>query len=213
MRPRIVLAAFVFSFLTAGFAPVTAAASGPLHTFYGEVKAVDLAAKTFTLKASGKKLVFHFTNKTQITSFHGYVTWEKIKPGQGALVVMRLGEGNKGIAVQVRFDPDATAAKHLALFSARTVRGEMIWGLAVNNFVAYQPPGFWYNRGLHLGPSKLRMFRLSVQPDGTVADATPYVSFGSEEIDALFVKWLKKWRFHPNSVTEARIPVTWSWRG
>lgn len=213
MHLRIIPVAVVLGYLTLGGGLAKAASSGPLHSFYGEVKAVDLAAKTLTLKASGKKLVFQFTNETRINSFHGYVSWDKVRPGQGALVVMRLGEGNKGIAVQVRFDPDAGAAKYLALYSARTVRGEMIWGLAVNNFVAYQPSGFWYNRGLNLGPSKLRMFRLSVQPDGKVLDATPYVSFGNPEIDALSVKWLKGWRFHPNSVTEARIPVTWYWRG
>jgi hypothetical protein len=213
MHLRIIPVAVALSYFTLGWGLAKAASSGPFHSFYGEVKAVDLAAKTLTLKASGKKLVFQFTNETKINSFHGYVSWERVRPGQGALVVMRLGEGNRGIAVQVRFDRDASAAKYLALYSARTVRGEMIWGLAVNNFVAYQPPGFWYNRGLNLGPSKLRMFRLSVQPDGKVLDATPYVSFGNPEIDALSVKWLKGWRFHPNSVTEARIPVTWYWRG
>jgi TonB family protein len=54
------------------------------------------------------------------------------------------------------------------------------------------------------------MFRLSVQPDGTVASAAAYVSFGYEELDARTVKWLKKWRFRPNSVTEVRIPVAWA---
>lgn len=213
MRSRIILAAFVLSFLIPGFTPGAAAAAGPLHTFYGEVKAVDLAAKTLTIKAGGKKLVFQITNETEISSFHGHVRWDKIRPGQGALVVMRLGEGNKGIAVQVRFDADASLAKSLSLYSARTTRGEMVVGIAVSNFVAYQPPGELYNRGLDLGPSKARMFRLSVLPDGTVGNATPYVSFGNEEIDAQAIKWLKKWRFHPNSVTEVRIPVMWSWPG
>ena len=54
------------------------------------------------------------------------------------------------------------------------------------------------------------MFRLSVQPDGTVLSATPFKSFGNEDMDTRAAQWLKKWRFHPNSVTEARIPMTWS---
>jgi TonB family protein len=202
-----------FGLLTLCSGSAQAASSGPLHTFYGEVKAVDLAGKTLTIKAGGKKLVFQITSETKINSFHGYVRLDRIRPGQGALVVMRLGEGNKGIAVQVRIDPDASLAKSLSLYSARTIRGEMVVGIAVSNFVAYQPPGEWYNRGLHLGPSKGRMFRLSVLPDGTVGNATPYVSFGNKELDAQAVNWLKKWRFHPNSVTEVRIPVMWSWPG
>lgn len=123
--------------------------------------------------------------------------------------MMRLGEGNVGIAVAIRFDADASLAKSLALYSARTTRGEMISGIAVNNFVAYEPPALPINRGLDLGPNKLRMFRLSVRPDGTVASATPFVSFGNEELDARAAKWLMKWRFHPNSVTEVRMPVSW----
>jgi TonB family protein len=83
----------------------------------------------------------------------------------------------------------------------------MISGLAVNNFVAYEPPADEFIRGIDFGSNKLRMFRLSVRPDGTVESATPYVSFGYEELDARAVKWLKKWRFHPNSVTEVRIPM------
>lgn len=213
MHLRIILVAVVVIFLILGSGSVEAASSSPLHTFYGEVKAVDLAAKTLTIKAGGKKLVFQITNETKISSFHGYVSWAKIRPGQGALVVMRLGEGGKGIAVQVRFDADASLAKSLSLYSARTTRGEMVVGIAVSNFVAYQPPASWYNRGLHLGPSKARMFRLLVLPDGTVGNATPYVSFGNEELDAQAINWLKKWRFHPNSVTEVRIPVMWSWPG
>jgi hypothetical protein len=86
----------------------------------------------------------------------------------------------------------------------------MISGVAVSNFVAYQPPDDAFVRGLDLGPNKLRMFRLSVLPDGTVASATPYVSFGYNELDVRAAKWLKKWRFRPNSVTEVRIPVGWS---
>jgi hypothetical protein len=104
---------------------------------------------------------------------------------------------------------DADQAKYLALFSARTTRGEMISGIAVSNFVAYEPPAMPINRGFDVGLNKLRMFRLSVRPDGTVASATPYVSFGNEDLDSRSIKWLMKWRFQPNSVTEVRMPVSW----
>lgn len=207
MRLRIILFAIVASFLT----PYSGSAKtdSPLHTFYGEVKAVDLTAKTITIKSHVRTFVFHFTDETKITSENGYVRWDNVQRGQGATVVMRVGEGNVGIAVAIRFDADASLKKSLALYSARTIQGEMISGIAVNNFVAYEPPALPINRGLDLGPTKLRMFRLSVRPDGTVASATPYVSFGHEDLDSRATKWLMKWRFQPNSVTEVRMPVSW----
>jgi TonB family protein len=206
MHLRIVLAAIVFSSLgVSAWAQVPA--SAPLHTFYGEVKAIDLAAKTITIKTHVRSFVFHITDETKISSPNGHISWEKVQRGQGATVVMRLGEGGVGIAVAIRFNADASFTKHLALYSARTVQGEMISGVAVNNFVAYQPPDIGFVRGLDLGPDKKRMFRLAVRPDGTVESATPYVSFGVEELDARAVKWLKKWRFRPNSVTEVRMPM------
>jgi hypothetical protein len=205
MHLRIILAAMVASFLTPGSG--SAEKAFPLHTFYGEVKAIDLAAKTITIKTHTRTFVFHITDETKISSPNGYVRLDKVQRGQGATVVMRLGEGNIGIAVAIRFDADASLAKSLALYSARTTRGEMISGLAVNNFVAYEPPAHGFKRGLDFGDTKVRMFRLSVRPDGTVASATPFVSFGYEELDARAAKWLMQWRFHPNSVTEVRIPV------
>lgn len=206
MHFRIVLAAIVLSSLAAS-AWAQAPSSAPLHTFYGEVKAIDLAAKTITIKTHVRSFVFHITNETKISSPNGHITLDKVQRGQGATVVMRLGEGGVGIAVAIRFDADASLAKSLALYSARTTRGEMISGLAVNNFVAYEPPAEQFIRGIDFGSNKMRMFRLSVRPDGTVESATPYVSFGYEELDARAIKWLKKWRFHPNSVTEVRIPM------
>lgn len=209
MYLRIILVGIVLSMLTPGSASAETPSSAPLHTFYGEVKAVDLASKTITIKSHVRTFVFHITDETKISSRHGYIRLDKVQRGQGATVVMRLGEGNVGIAVAIRFDADASLAKSLALYSARTTRGEMISGIAVNNFVAYEPPVLPINRGFDLGPNTLRMFRLSVRPDGTVASATPYVSLGNTELDARAAKWLMKWRFHPNSVTEVRMPVSW----
>jgi hypothetical protein len=207
MRVRIILVAIVLSVLIPGSGSAAEASSAPLHTFYGEVKAIDLAARTITIKSHVRTFVFHITDETKISGRNGYIRLDKVQRGQGATVVMRLGEGNVGIAVAIRFDADAGMIKSLALYSARTIRGEMISGLAVNNFVAYQPPADQYIRGLDFGSDKLRMFRLSVRSDGTVERATPYVSFGHEELDVRAIKWLKKWRFHPNSVTEVRIPM------
>lgn len=209
MSDRIIVAAIISVFLTLGSASAKTDSSGLFHIFSGEVKAVDLKARTITLKTHTRTFVFQITDETRISSFRGYVTWDKVRPGQGATVTMRLGEGNKGIAVKIRFDADAGQAKFLALFSARTTRGEMISGIAVSNFVVYEPPPMPINRGFDVGLNKLRMFRLSVRPDGTVASATPYVSFGNEDLDSRSIKWLMNWRFQPNSVTEVRMPVSW----
>lgn len=211
MRSRTFFVALVLGFLTTAWSWAATDSSAPLHTFYGEVKAVDLNAKTITIKTHVKTFVFHITDETKISARNGYISLDKVQRGQGATVVMRVGEGNIGIAVAIRFDADAAMVKSLALYSARTVRGEMISGLAVNNFVVYQPPDPGFVRGLDLGlnPNKLRMYRLEVRPDGTVASATPYVSFGNEELDTRAAKWLMKWRFQPNSVTEVRVPFNW----
>jgi hypothetical protein len=207
MRSRIFLVAIVLSFFTIAHSLAQTDSSAPLHTFYGEVKAVDLKAKTITIKSHVKTFVFHITDETKISARNSYISLDKVQRGQGATVVMRVGEGNIGIAVAIRFDADASLTKELALYSARTVRGEMISGLAVNNFVVYQPPELGFVRAIDLGPNKLRMYRLEVRPDGTVASATPYVSFGVEELDTRAAKWCMKWRFRPNSVTEVRLPM------
>ena len=154
MRFRIFLVAIVLSFFTIAWSSAQTDSSAPLHTFYGEVKAVDLKAKTITIKSHVRTFVFHITDETKISGRNGYISLDKVQRGQGATVVMRLGEGSIGIAVAIRFDADASFTKHLALYSARTIRGEMISGLAVNNFVVYQPPDIGFVRGLDLGPNK-----------------------------------------------------------
>jgi hypothetical protein len=205
MRFRIILAAIVISFFSIGSG--LAQTDAPLHTFYGEVKAVDLKAKTLTIKSGGKSFVFFITDETKMSGENKFVRLDTIKRGQGAAVVMRLGEGNKGIAVNIRIDLDASFSQALSLYSARTTRGEMISGIAVFSFVVFEPPAHEFIRGLDFGKPKVRMFRLSVLPDGTVASAIPYESFGYQELDARGEKWLKRWKFRPNSVTEVRIPV------
>lgn len=206
MRLRIILAAVVVGFLAPDFASAKTDSSAPLHTFYGIVKAVDLAARTITLKSGGKSFLFHITNETKISGRQGYASLDKIQPGQGAAVVMRLGEGGIGIAVMIRFDPTAGTANYLALYSARTVHGEMISGIEFNNYVVYEPPPDAWITGITYELKHASMFVLSVRPDGTVADARPIQGLGYPELDARAVKSLKKWRFRPNSVTEVRMP-------
>ncbi len=207
MRPRIILAAFLLSFLTSGFAPAAAGASGPLHTFYGEVKAINLAAKTITIRSNGKSFLFHITNETKISSPHGYVRLDRIQRGQGATIVMRPGAGGVGLALSIQFHASAGLANYLSLFSVKTTRGETISGMAFNNYVVYEPRGDRWKGGVTYERAHASMFLLFVRTDGTVSDVKPLRGLGHAELDARAVTWLKQWRFRPNSVTEARMPV------
>lgn len=124
---------------------------------------------------------------------------------------MRLGEGGIGIAVSIRFDLTAGLAKELALYSVKSTQGETISGMAFNNYVAYQPPRYEWRGAAPLETLSGSMFQLFVRPDGTVADARPLKGLGYAELDARAVKWLKKWRFRPNSITEARMPISYTY--
>lgn len=206
MRLRILLTALVLIHPLPGFASPRAAPSSETHTFYGLVRTVDLAARTLTIAAGGKSFLFHYNDETRISSYNGYIRWDKVRPGLGATVVMRLGEGNVGIAIKVRFEIDSGQAAVMALYSARTTRGEAISGIAVSNYVAYEPPGDRFHRAIDLGTHS-GLFLATVLPDGTVGKVTPLKSLGLGESDARAAQWVQKWKFRPNSVTEVRMPV------
>ena len=197
--------------LLAGFVSASGASDTGLHTFYGEVVAIDQAKKVMQLKTGNQRFLFHYNDQTKISSSHGHVSLDKITRGTGAVVIMRVGEGNAGVAVVIRFLRDASGLQSLALVSARTVRGETITGLAVNNFVEYQPPGEEWLGGATLGrQNNAGLFRLSVAPDGKVVSVAVLKSTGYPELDARADKWMRRWRFHPNSVTEVRLPMFFS---
>jgi TonB family protein len=208
MRFPIILPAVVVSLLLAGFVSAKEASDNGLHTFYGEVVAIDQAAKVIQLKTGNQRFLFHYNDQTKISSPNGHVRLDRIMRGTGAAVAMRVGEGNAGIAVVIRFVPDASQSQTLALISARTVRGETITGIAVSNFVDYQPSADAWAGGPSLETRKNPgVFVLSVAPDGTVSSVTLRQSTGYPELDARAEKWMKKWRFRPNSVTEVQLPM------
>jgi TonB family protein len=147
------------------------------------------------------------TGETTISSAAGgAVPFEKIRLGDGALVTMRPGPGNIGIAVHILL---TSAVTFPADYSARTIKGENISGAALGNYVVYQPPPDDINRGLNFGMIRSGLFALSVQPDGTVVTVKTLRSLGYEELDARAMKWLKKWRFRSNSLTEVRMPINY----
>ena len=208
MRFPIILPAIVVSLLLAGFVSAKEASDSGLHTFYGEVVAIDQAAKVIQLKSGNQRFLFHYNDQTKISSTNGHVRLDRITRGTGAAVVMRVGEGNAGIALVIRFVPDASQLQTLKLISARTVHGESITGIAVSNFVDYQPPADEWAGGPTLENRKNPgVFVLSVAPDGTVSNVTVRTSTGYPELDARAEKWMKKWRFRPSSVTEVQLPM------
>jgi len=214
MRPRTIFAALVAGFFAVALTPAEAAPAAELHTFYGQVKAIDLSRKTITLKSQGKSYVFHVTNETKISGPRGSASLGAIQVWHGAAVVMRVGEDGRGIAIIIRFDPTAGSLKYLALYSLTTTQGKTVSGMAFNNYVVYEPPADGWSTTLTYQRFRPSMFVLSVNPDGTVADARAIQGLGYADLNARAVKWLKKWRFRPNSVTEVRMPFAYgyTWR-
>ncbi len=199
MRLPLVLAVALVSVPFSGSALAkNAPTADGLQAFYGEVKAISRSARTITIEL-GTRFVFHITDETKISL-------DNIKPGEGALVVARRNAGHTGIAVKITVEP---GAHFPAAISARTVQGQTISGIAVYPFVIYKPPTEVVNRNINFGRQS-GLFVLSVQRDGTVSNVRPVRSFGLGELDERATKWLMKWKFRPNAVTEVRVPMTYN---
>lgn len=108
---------------------------------------------------------------------------------------------------------EAAPTAELHTFYGTTTQGKTVSGMAFNNYVVYEPPADAWSTTLtyRMRPS---MFVLSIKRDGSVADAKPIQGLGNADLNARAVKWLKKWRFRPNSVTEVRMPFAYgqTWR-
>jgi TonB family protein len=199
------------SLLLSSFVSASEAPDSNLHTFYGEVVAIDQARKVIQIKNGKQRFLFHYNDQTKISSSSGPVRLDKILRGTGAAVVMRVGEGNAGIAVVIRFVLDPSALNSTALISAKTVHGETITGVAVSHFVDYEPPADEWSGGATLArKNNMGVFVLSVAADGTVSNVTLRRSSGYPELDARAEKWMRKWRFRPNSLSEVQLPMYFS---
>jgi TonB family protein len=182
-----------------------------LHTFYGAVVLIDPVKKVIELNSHKQLFVFHYTDQTRISSTLGEVRMDKVLRGTGAAVVMRVGEGNAGIATEIRFVPNPTRIQTLSLISGRTVHGETINGIAVSKLVAYQPPTDSWTGGAALErKNNAGLFVLSVAPDGSVTSVAVRQSSGYPELDERAQRWMKKWRFRPNTLTEVQFPMFFS---
>jgi TonB family protein len=201
----------VVSLLLANLLSAKETSDPGLHTFYGEVVLIDPAKKIIELKSAKQLFVFHYTGQTRISSTLGEVRMDKILRGTGAAVVMRVGEGNIGIATEIRFVPSPSRLQMLSLVSGKTVHGETINGAAVIKLVAYEPRSDEWSGGAPLArKNNAGLYLLSVAPDGTVTSVAVRQSSGYPELDARAEKWMKKWRFHPNSLTQVQMPMIFS---
>ena len=210
MRFSVVLPVVV-SLLLSSFVLAKESSDTGVHTFYGEVVAIDQAKKVLQLKNGNQRFLFHYNDQTKMSSSSGPVRLDRILQGTGAAVVMRVGAGNAGIALVIRFVPEPSKLKSIALFSARTVHGETISGNAVYRFVAYKPPEDEWSGGATLARrNNAGVFVLSVAADGTVSNVAVRSSTGYPELDERAQRWMKKWRFRPNSVTEVQFPMYFS---
>ena len=201
--PALIVTLLLVSFLSARDAPDTG-----LHTFYGQVVLIDPAKKVIVIQSKKQRLVFHYNEHTRISSTLGEVRMDRVIRGTHAAVVMRLGEGNVGIATEIRFVPSPSWAQTLALISGRTVHGQTITGTAVAKLVVYKPASDDWSGAVPLARRKnAGLFVLSVAPDGTVASVGVRQTSGYPELDARAQRWMKKWRFKANSLTEVQLPM------
>lgn len=208
MRLPITLPVLAVSLLLPWLSFAAEPSDAGLHTFYGEVVAIDPTRKVLQLKSGKQRFLFHYNDQTRITSTSGKVNLGGILRGTGAAVVMRVGEGNSGIAVQIRFVPNANKIETLALMSGRTVSGDTIKGLALSNFIDYRPPSDAWSGGAPVENRKTPgLCVLSIAPDGTVSNVTIRVSTGYPELDLRGQKWMAKWRFRPNTLAEVQLPM------
>lgn len=211
MRFPNILLALIVTLLLARFVSAKEATDTGLHTFYGPVVLIDPAKKVIVIQSKKQRLLFFYNQQTRISSTLGQVSMDKVVRGTAAAVVMRLGEGNIGIATEIRFVPSPSWAQTLALISGRTVHGQTITGAAVGKLVAYQPASDEWSGAVPLARrNNAGLFVLSVAPDGTVASVGVRQTTGYPELDARAQKWMKKWRFKANSLTEVQLPMFFS---
>jgi TonB family protein len=211
MRLPTLFAILALSFVVPGFPSAYAASSPDVHVFSGEVTAVNPAAKTVTIKSGGKSFVFHVTPETKLTSYYGHAAFEKIRPGEGATVVMKLGPGNIGIAISIHTVPSSLGARLTSYYSAKTIDGDTVHGNAVGNYVAYEPPNDEWSTSLEYRRHSGAMFLLLVNRDGTVSEVRPLATLGYSELDERAIRYFKRWKFRPNSVTEVRMPMVYTY--
>ena len=187
---------------------------GDICAFSGRVTSVDQSSRTLVLSL-GTRFLFHVPTSTPIAFRKGSATdFDSIIAGSMVEVVGRR-ESNDWTATKVTLP---TPGVHLANtdqgpsflgeeFSVKPPAGKVVSGLEAQRYVLYAPPEQLVNRGIDLG-NHSGSFLLSVRPDGTVADVKVLRSLSVREQEERAIGRLSRIKFRPNSVTEARVPIS-----
>lgn len=207
LNPRFVL---VFSLLLAVVAgQETLAATSKVFVFRGRIRAVDTAARTFTLQGDKKTYVFNVTGRTRIIRNGISEGFFALKRGQDAEVDMKIGPDGTGVALAVRLG--STAALEQLLFAGTTPGGRTLSAQQLKPLIlhATMPAGTYTRVSWQL---KLGVFLLAVRSDGTVEKVEKLQSTGHSGVDGEIARSLRKWRFRPNSVSSVRVPANYAFR-
>jgi TonB family protein len=209
VRAQLLLSVVVLTLSISDLAFGKEVSSEKSYALFGDVVTID--PHSLTIKSGGKRLVFRITGETKINGLDRRpIQFDQIKPGDAVTVMMKLGPGNVGIAVIIRVDVGASSSNFLKLLRARLISGEVISGMAINNYIEFKPADDgWSGAGTFEHEYHDGVFLLEVQRDGTVGMVKMVKSMREHELDLRAIKWLKKWRFKPNTVSEVQMPMTY----
>lgn len=209
VRARLLVSVVVLTLSMSDLALGKEVSSEKSYALFGDVVAID--PHSLTIKSGGKRLVFRITEETKITGLDRRpIQFDQIKPGDAVTVMMKLGPGNVGIAVIIRVDVGASSSNFLKLFRARLFSGEVVSGMAINNYIESKPADdAWSGAGTFEHEYHEGVFLLEVQRDGTVGMVKMVKSLREHQLNLRAIKWLKKWRFKPNTVSEVQMPMTY----
>jgi hypothetical protein len=204
MRLPITPAAVLLNLITGGF--VSAKPPAPptdLQRFFGGIQAIDRSARTVTIEIP-MRFVFHVRETTKITDGRGApLTFDKISTGTAIDVVARHGAGNTWTALTIKVERGVRFAEFA---TGKTVHGQTVTEPELNAFITYRPPGELINRNIDIGET-YGLFLMTVRPDGTVASVRTLRSMNYAELNEQASRWLMKYKFKPNSLTEVRVPM------
>lgn len=222
MNPRTAIVAIFLCVVILGSSPAKTApvdaknsSSGDIATIHGTVESVNLPKRTLALKTDKGSLVFAITDKTGIVRNPNWpsgriVTLERVKPGEFAEVVVLAAR--RGTAVLVNLGSPSSVLEFLSSFSGKTPNGQTVSGAALEKLVVFIPKKDAFTTSIDYDATKGGSFLMSVRPDGTVSNVEVLSSIGYHELDERAKKWFMRWRFQPNSVTQARAPVSYGMR-
>jgi TonB family protein len=183
------------------------AAPRKVFVFDGKIRAIDGAARTFTLQTNIKPYTFSVTEQTRIIHNGMFRSFGDLKSGQDAEVEMTIGPDGKGIALSVNLTAVGPAAVE-SLFSATTPSGKTLSAGQLKPLVLYRT---WPSTTARVfWRLKVGIFLLEVRADGTVAKVEQLQSTGHSGLDGDLKRAFLKWRFRPNSVSSVRVPAHYS---